>query len=117
MDKDKLRGLLQKEIDKGTSARKLSKDIGVSPQTLNNYLEKDNKVTPGVETLKKIAKHFEIPISYFFDEEKTLPPPTTSESGTLRNLENRITIIEEVLSRQVGEHRRRWYDKKITVEN
>ena len=48
--------------------------------------------------------------------EENLSHPA-SEPDAHRKLENRIVIIEEVLSKKINEHRRRWYDKKITVEN
>ena len=86
---------------------------------MQNY---KNGRMPSADHLIRIRETFNIDLNWLLTGEgemyleETLPPPAI-EPGTLRNLESRMTIIEEVLSRQIGEHRRRWYDKKITVEN
>ncbi|MDR1554199.1 MAG: helix-turn-helix transcriptional regulator [Prevotellaceae bacterium] len=41
--------------------------LGISKQTLEDYLNEKTSMT--VSTLKKVAEYFNVPVSYFFDDE------------------------------------------------
>lgn len=64
---EKFSKLLQ---EKDLTAYRVSKDTGVSQQTLSDW--KKGKSQPKTDKLRKIAKYFDVPVEYFTDEEENL---------------------------------------------
>lgn len=58
-------GLLQKS---GMKVADVAKESGVSPSTFSDW--KSGKSKPKVDKLQKIAKVFDVPVSYFIEDEK-----------------------------------------------
>lgn len=56
--------------EKDLTAYRVSKDTGVSQQTLSDW--KKGKSQPKTDKLRKIAKYFDVPVEYFTDEEENL---------------------------------------------
>ncbi len=52
-----------------TTSYMVSKKTGVCQSTLSDW--KNGKYEPKLENLQKIAKHFNVPITYFLEEEKS----------------------------------------------
>jgi len=63
---EKIKELLQGEIDKGIKKNFLCSKIGIPTASFFNYLYAN--VKPDYESLDKIAAYFHKPIAYFFDE-------------------------------------------------
>ncbi|MCM1078529.1 MAG: helix-turn-helix transcriptional regulator [Bacteroidales bacterium] len=82
MNVDKLRSLFEQSTDKYATA----KEIGTSYQSMYNILYKGS--VPKVDLLEKIAKHYNVPVGYFFDEE-----PSTSDTSDIVT-----TLMEELVA-------------------
>ena len=52
---------------RGETAYKVGKATGISSTTFSEW--KHGRSTPKPDKLKKIADHFDVPISYFYDDE------------------------------------------------
>jgi len=95
------------------SKRSMAKIVGMSGQGFSKMME--NK-TMTIEVLEKIADHFKLPITHFFDTEDstiTFTAPKASETGCLKCIEKEKRI--EDLTREVkkGEHTIEIQDKLI----
>lgn len=62
----RLKGLLLQELEK-YSKRELAKRMGIPLSSLVNYIDTDTE--PRASSLKKIAAYFNVPVSYFVEEE------------------------------------------------
>jgi transcriptional regulator with XRE-family HTH domain len=65
--KQDLAEFLQADVDKKRSVRKVAKEIGISKTALQNILKRQLKGVSSVETLEKIADHYEISLSAVID--------------------------------------------------
>jgi len=80
MNVEKLRNLYENANKKSQIGDK----IGISRTALFDIMNEN--VSPKVENLEKIAKYFNVPVGYFFDEE-------TESGNTIGGLENMFPII------------------------
>lgn len=53
----------------GVTAFQVTKGTGVSTATLSSW--KTGRYTPKADKLMKIAKYFDVPLEYFFDQQQT----------------------------------------------
>ena len=53
---------LKSLITRQSSQKQVAKDIGISPQTLSNYI--NDKTEPDITTLKLLAKYFHTTVDY-----------------------------------------------------
>lgn len=89
--------------DNKKSINWLSREIGMSNQNLYKCFEK-NRIE--ANDLEKIAKILEVPITYFFNEDETIPKNkiTTDESSiSNEKLLNEIKYLEQSLEFQNNE--------------
>jgi|LakMenEpi03Aug12_release.lakeMendotaPanAssembly.Ray.scaffolds.fasta_scaffold314787_3 transcriptional regulator with XRE-family HTH domain len=61
--------LKQRRMKKGLSLQQVADEVGVSKAHIYE-LELNKVKNPSVETLKKLASLFEMPLSYFLDEDE-----------------------------------------------
>ena len=76
------------------SKRAMAKIVGMSAQGFNTMM--DNK-TMSVDVIEKIANHFKLPLSYFFDTEVpniTTVEPKVTETGCLKCIDKNKRIEE-----------------------
>lgn len=50
------------------SAYQLSKKIGITPTSFTDW--KNQKAQPSMKAIKKIADYFEVPVEYFFEDDR-----------------------------------------------
>ncbi len=125
--KEKMKKILQKTKKKQTQGERLKllrEFKKLSQKKFGELLDKEGyqirdieigKVELSSSFAKLIHYVFGANLSWLLDGESEMyleekPSSPARESDTLRNLENRMTIIEELLSQQVSEKRRRWYE-------
>lgn len=90
MNKEKLRKLFEQSTNKHADARK----IGISYETMMKILDgRDLKVS----TLEKIAKYYDVPIGYFFDEADA--DGWSAQHLQIENLKGQIKGMQETLDR------------------
>ena len=59
----------QKLLDKNNkTSYQVAKETGISQTAFSNW--KSERCEPSLDSLKKLAKYFGVPIEYFLDEEK-----------------------------------------------
>lgn len=77
----------------------LSDEVGITRQTLRNYLTEKSKVD--VVTLEKIASFFGVSISYFFEDEptQTLNEPQNVYNSKKKYIEQRIEDLEQRITK------------------
>jgi transcriptional regulator with XRE-family HTH domain len=63
--------LKQRRMKKGWSLQQVAEEVGVSKAHIYE-LELNKVKNPSVETLKKLAKLFDIPLSYFLNKDKDI---------------------------------------------
>lgn len=63
---------------KGVSIRNIAEQIGMSEQNIHRCI-RVNQIQ--AHQLEIIAKFFNVPIGYFFDDDKSVPPNTASVKG------------------------------------
>ena len=81
--------------DKNISQVTLSAEIGISKTGLNQILLGNN--IPKVETLEKIAKFFNVPIGYFFDETENSVSTKKPPDNTINELvKQNSALIKQV---------------------
>jgi len=83
---------------KGVSQRQLAKDLNLSHTSIYKYLH--NKAGASFDVVKKLAKYFNVPVTYFLEEESKEKPQQLSE-------EELIKEIEELLRRLPPEKKER----------
>lgn len=81
---EKFSKLLQ---EKDLTAYRVSKDTGVSQQTLSDW--KKGKSQPKTDKLQKIADYFDVPLEYFTGKkEQKNTPPDNKRSAAIKFVEN-----------------------------
>lgn len=99
MNTDKIKILYENSIKKS----KIPNEIGMSRST---FFEMMNGIgSPRVENLEKVAKYFNKPISYFFDEEII---PNQDQENKIKELEEEL----HALRKKVEE-----YEKEIKLKD
>lgn len=53
--------------EKGLTTKQMD-EVGIGKTTLNDMLNRSKNGFPSIETLEKLAKAFDVPITYFFEE-------------------------------------------------
>lgn len=81
-------------IQKNITLKELSEEIGISQNGLQRIL-KDNSTR--IDTLEKIASFFEVPITYFFQDDEEGVSETVELKTENENLKKRIAELEEEL--------------------
>ena len=90
MNVDKLRRLFEKSTDKYGDARKM----GTTYQAIKNIL---NGADPKVSTLEGIARFYNVPVGYFFDEAEA--DGRQSHELEIENLKGQIKGLQDALDR------------------
>lgn len=90
MNTDRLRKLYETSTNKHDAAKKM----GVSFETLQRMLEGKDCM---VSTLEKIAKYYNVPIGYFFDEAEA--DGRNAQQLEIENLKGQIKGMEKALDR------------------
>jgi len=72
-------------------------DLNISQSSISNY--ESGATKPDTDVLQKIAEYFNIPIAYFFSDEKTIFYTNENNSGNIGNFINSTfnTISEKVI--------------------
>ena len=78
---EKFARLLQ---EKGVTPYRVHKETGVSQSTLSDW--KNGKSVPKIDKLQLIADYFEVPVSYFWEEEQEKSPPAQAEELTVEQI-------------------------------
>jgi len=84
------------EID--ISIRSLSAKIEMSEQNLHKCI-RDGRIEAGV--LEKIANVLDVPVSYFFDEDK---PTQSAKENEFIEIQRRISLLEKRLEKIEGKN-------------
>ena len=95
MNRERLRQLFDKSKDKRSDAR----EMGTTYQTILNILE---GADPRVSTLECIAKYYNVPVGYFFDEaeadgRKSHEVEIAKLKGQVQGLKEAIKILKSEL--------------------
>ncbi len=82
---------------KKINTKEFAKLINVTPQTLYDYF--NGKTQISIKNLIKIAKAFNVPVSYFFDESDTVPPSVQNVSNNeqIEFLKTQIELLKQQL--------------------
>lgn len=91
------RHLLQ---EKGVSAYQVSKDTGVSQQTLSAW--KNGKSKPSLSTVQKLADYFDVSVEYLLNGKDSNHPaqisPTTEEEESNIGINKELTDQEKTMT-------------------
>ena len=89
--------LVELRKQKGLSQEQLAMDLNISQSSISNY--ESGATKPDTDVLQKIAEYFNIPIAYFFSDEKTIFYTNENNSGNIGNFINSTfnTISEKVI--------------------
>ena len=71
---------------KGLSQEQLATDLNVSQSSISNY--ESGATKPDTDILQKIAEYFEVPVAYFFSDEKTIFYTNENNGGNIGNFNN-----------------------------
>lgn len=89
--------------EKGVTAYKMAKIIGVDAASFTNWKKGKNK--PSLDSLHKIADFFHVPLSYFYeDDSKGINIECHTNNGEINGIKN-------IISRNVGEE-----SDELTIE-
>ncbi|MDR0571649.1 MAG: helix-turn-helix domain-containing protein [Rickettsiales bacterium] len=95
---------------KKTKKKDLYTYLGISKQTLEDYLSEKTSMT--VVTLRKIATYFNVPISYFFDENK-------QSEMNIKGNKNQVgngNVIIEAQANEIEHLKRLLSEKERTIQ-
>lgn len=92
MNVEKLKKLFESSKDKYSD----SKAIGTTYQTMYNIIYKGSVCK--VDLMERIANFYQVPVGYFFDEEKTPTDPLSSER-LLSIIESQQRTIENLTNK------------------
>lgn len=76
---------------KNISRSRMADEVGISRSTPKDWAEKKSVPQPG--TVKKIADYFEVPTSYFFDDNATDIQTVNDNHGIIGNTHAPVTIM------------------------
>lgn len=91
MNTDKLRSLFEASTDKYGDAKK----IGVSYESMRKILAGSD---PKVSTLEKIARFYNVPVGYFFDEAEADGRSTLEIQRLKGQIEGMQNTLEKIIS-------------------
>jgi transcriptional regulator with XRE-family HTH domain len=73
--------LIELRKQKGMSQEQLAYDLNISQSSVSNY--ESGTTNPDMETLKMIADYFQVPITYFFSDEKIVFQSNENHGGNI----------------------------------
>ena len=91
---------------KNISYNKLAQELGVTPQTVNNYLTGRTRLD--IETLEKIADVLQVNPCYFFIETDDLSGQPQNAKDYITQLEEKIKLLEKLIKEK---------DKQIKLQD
>ncbi|MDR0385496.1 MAG: helix-turn-helix domain-containing protein [Prevotellaceae bacterium] len=85
--------------DRDVRKIELSKHLGVARNTLDDYLSEKTYMTS--DKIEKVAKFFNVPVGYFFDEspQATINKELTTEDRLLSIIESQQRTIENLTNK------------------
>jgi len=101
--------LLELRKSKGLSQEDLATDLNISQSTISNYEHGISK--PDVETLKKYASYFQIPLNELFaDDNYTFHNYENKNKGDINNL-----VINQLSEQLLEQIEKRLDDKDVII--
>lgn len=83
--------------EKGISANKLAIDCGLNNSAITEW--KKGKSNPSAKSLQKIADHFHLPLSYFYEEHADNYEPIPFPGGYATHFPNATSLADVTLAR------------------
>ena len=80
------RKLAELRKERGLSQEQLAVDLNISQSSISNYESGYTKPDTGI--LQKIADYFQVPVAYFFSDEKTFFYSNENNGGNIGNFSN-----------------------------
>ena len=80
--------------EKGVSRSRMADDIGISRSTPKDWADK--KSIPQFSTIKKIADYFDVPVTYFTEEQGSNIQTVHDNHGIITNASAPVTIVNGV---------------------
>ncbi len=77
---------------KGMTSQQVADELGITIQALCKMVREN---TTKISTLEEVAKLFGVPISYFFDDEATMPTTEEDREPITKEQQTELTILRE----------------------